>query len=196
MTLFISSYSREVYLAAATYLSSRAFPSTLLSSSPSLVANESSYPILLPGIDALNHARGQPVTWQVSSTAGNDGDAIAAGGGATAIIPDTAPELRVQLILNTPSAAGQELFNNYGPKPNSSLILGYGFSIADNPDDTIILKLGTQAATSTNVRAPVKNGSGKGGHEIGRGAKGADALWEEAREHVAANSVVDEDEEG
>lgn len=172
-----------MYLAAATYLSSRAFPSTLLSPSPSLVANETSYPILLPGIDSLNHARGQPVTWQITSTARNDRTGNANEDDTLMEAPDIAPELCIQLVLNTPSIVGQELFNNYGPKPNASLILGYGFSIADNPDDTIILKLGTQAVSSARTAASNK----KVGHEIGHNARGADPLWEEARDHVAAN---------
>jgi hypothetical protein len=58
------------------------------------------------------------------------------------------------------------LFNNYGPKPNSELILGYGFSLTDKPVDTIVLKVG-------------------GGHSltkkwvIGRNAAGMDGLWVE-----------------
>lgn len=34
------------------------------------------------------------------------------------------------------------MFNNYGPKPNSELLLGYGFVLPNNPEDTIVLKLG------------------------------------------------------
>ena len=56
----------EMYQKAATYLSSRAFPSTLLSSNPSLVVTPSSYPVLLPGVDMFNHKRAQPVSWTIS----------------------------------------------------------------------------------------------------------------------------------
>ena len=59
-------FTWQEYLTASTYLSSRAFPSTLLSETPSLVSSPSSYPILLPGVDSLNHARAQPVSWVVS----------------------------------------------------------------------------------------------------------------------------------
>lgn len=83
-----------MYLTAATYLSSRAFPSTLLSLAPSLVATPSSFPVLLPGIDALNHKRGQAVTWVVDG-AGSSGPAIG-------------------LVVHTPTPAGAEIFNNYG----------------------------------------------------------------------------------
>ena len=54
--------------------------------------------------------------------------------------------------------------NNYGPKPNSELILGYGFSLPQNPDDTIVLKI-----------------SGINGKkwEVGRSARDATGLWNE-----------------
>ena len=45
------------------------------------------------------------------------------------------------LIIHTPAKKGEELYNNYGPKPNAELVLGYGFSIENNPDDTIRLKI-------------------------------------------------------
>lgn len=39
-------------------------------------------------------------------------------------------------------AEGDQLFNNYGPKPNDELLMGYGFAIPGNPDNTLPLKLG------------------------------------------------------
>jgi len=68
------------------------------------------------------------------------------------------------LVLHTTTPKGDELFNNYGPKPNSELILGYGFSIPRNPDDTIVLKIGG------------KFGDGKK-WEIGREAQGVENMW-------------------
>ncbi|KAI9447711.1 hypothetical protein H4582DRAFT_1895801 [Lactarius indigo] len=73
----------ERYLTASTYLSSRAFSSTLLSTSPSLLQT-----------------------------------------------PDS-----ISLVARTAVDGGAEIFNNYGAKPNSELLLGYGFTIPDNPDD-------------------------------------------------------------
>lgn len=35
----------------------------------------------------------------------------------------------------------QEVYNNYGPKSNDELLMGYGFCLADNPDDTVLLTL-------------------------------------------------------
>ena len=149
-TITLSSH-REYYLTAATYLSSRAFPSSLLSPTPTLVHSDSTQPILIPGVDALNHARGQPVSWSVT-------------------IPESKDEVvsrkpTISLIVHRPTPEGEELFNNYGPKPNSELILGYGFSMPNNPDDTIVLQIGGL------------EGSGAKKWEIGRKAQGADAFW-------------------
>ena len=173
-----------MYLAAATYLSSRAFPSTLLSPNPSLIATPSSYQVLLPGVDSLNHARGTPVTWNVvrKPVAINSADA------------SKASDLNIALTLNRPYGAGSELFNNYGPKPNSSLILGYGFAAKDNPDDTIMLKIGFKGGSqgpAPHDQPPVQSE-----HEVGRDARGADRLWDSVRALVASNfsDFDDEDE--
>lgn len=157
----------DFYLTASTYLASRAFPSSILSPNPTLVASPSSYPILLPGIDTLNHARGQPVTWLVS-------------------YPNKTPaasvrEPSVSLVLHAPTQTGEELFNNYGPKPNSELILAYGFTLPDNPDDTIVLRIGGQGGTGKKW-------------EVGRDARGFDAVWEEVHT-IFSSQGGDEDAE-
>lgn len=90
----------------------------------------------------------------------------------------SAEEPLISLVIHTPISAGQELFNNYGPKPNSELILGYGFSLPENPDDTIVLKVG---------------GSEKK-WEIGRDARGMEGLWTEILTLVA--SQVDSEADG
>ncbi|EED83649.1 predicted protein [Postia placenta Mad-698-R] len=156
---------RERYLTASTYLSSRAFPSTLLSPTPSLAPSPDSHPVLLPGVDALNHARGQPVSWAVS-TAPN------------------APS-SISLVLHNAHPAGAELFNNYGPKPNAELILGYGFALPHNPDDTIVLKLGGASAAQH-----AQHNNAVAGWEVGRGALGAEPVWE-----AVLAAVCDPDEE-
>ncbi|KAG1803172.1 uncharacterized protein BJ212DRAFT_1396542 [Suillus subaureus] len=125
-------YTWDKYLRASTYLSTRAFPSTLLSRSPTLQTTSSSYPFMLPGVDILNHSRGQPVSWCTSY-----------------------PE--------------EKVFNNYGLKANDELILGYGFSLPQNPDDKITLQLGG----SSNKWV------------IGRLASGVEGLWNEVRRLVA-----------
>jgi hypothetical protein len=70
----------------------------------------------------------------------------------------------ISVVLHTPADRGQELLNNYGAKPNSELILGYGFSLPQNPDDTIVLKIG---------------GIDGKKWEIGRSAKGVEGIWNE-----------------
>ncbi|OSX56701.1 hypothetical protein POSPLADRAFT_1159712, partial [Postia placenta MAD-698-R-SB12] len=161
-------FTWDRYLTASTYLSSRAFPSTLLSPTPSLAPSPDSHPVLLPGVDALNHARGQPVSWAVS-TAPN------------------APS-SISLVLHNAHPAGAELFNNYGPKPNAELILGYGFALPHNPDDTIVLKLGGAPAAQ---HAP--QNSAVVGWEVGRDARGAEPVWEAVLAAVCESDTEDED---
>ncbi|KAF7355622.1 SET domain-containing protein [Mycena sanguinolenta] len=141
-------FTWELYLTAATHLSSRAFPSTLVSRNLTLTSPGDPEPILLPGVDSLNHARAEPVSWVQSYL----------GSGP---VPDAGS--CISLVLHNPVTAGAELFNNYGPKPNAELILGYGFSLPNNPDDTIVLKLG---------------GPQGGRWEVGREARGADPVWD------------------
>jgi len=119
-----------------------------------LVVTETSYPVLIPGVDLLNHARAHAVTWEVSP--------LSSG-------------LSLALKQHLPTSQAAELFNNYGPKSNASLILGYGFALENNPDDTITLKMG---GTSTS-------------HEVGRSSTGADTLWTDLR-HVVLQSIQEE----
>jgi hypothetical protein len=88
--------NRTAYLTASTYLSSRAFPSTLLSAHPTLVAASTSHPVLLPGIDALNHKRGQAVSWIVDGAGENWHD------------------MSISLVVHVSTPEGEEVFNNYG----------------------------------------------------------------------------------
>ncbi|KAF5393167.1 hypothetical protein D9757_001238 [Collybiopsis confluens] len=143
-----NAFTWDLYLVSASHISSRAFPSTLLSKNPSLISSSSTEPILLPGFDSLNHARGQPVSWIVTYPEDETNTS----------------EPHLCLVIHIPTPAGSELFNNYGAKPNSELILGYGFSLAENPDDTILLKIGGGAGSTRKC-------------EIGRNSQGADGLW-------------------
>ncbi|KAF7791541.1 hypothetical protein EIP86_002557 [Pleurotus ostreatoroseus] len=158
------------YLTASTYLSSRAFPSTLLSENPSLVSTPSSYPVLLPGVDNLNHARAQPVSWVVTHPSSS-----------TSYTHVPAPPLTptISLVLHTSTAAGNELFNNYGPKPNAELILGYGFALPHNPDDTIVLKIGSANADDAGIESK---------WEVGRQARGVEPVWEAVKAAVRAQN--------
>ncbi|ESK96869.1 lysine methyltransferase [Moniliophthora roreri MCA 2997] len=146
-------FTWELYLTATTHITSRAFPSTLLSNHPSLQSSSSTEPVLLPGIDSLNHGRGKAVSWTVSYP-------------TQEVLEKTVEEPCISLIVHYPVLAGGEVLNNYGAKPNSELILGYGFSLSENPEDTILLKVGGSASDTKRW-------------EIGRSARGMDGLWAE-----------------
>ncbi|KAJ7490284.1 SET domain protein [Mycena galericulata] len=156
-------FTWELFLTAATHLSSRAFPSTLLSQAMSLTSPSDPEPILLPGVDSLNHSRGEPVSW-IQSYIGNG--------------PEPAPGSAISLILHNEVAAGAQAFNNYGVKPNSELILGYGFSLPNNPDDTIVLKLGGVEGKKW---------------EVGRNNRGADAVWDHVLAMIGGSEPTYED---
>ncbi|KIY73840.1 SET domain-containing protein [Cylindrobasidium torrendii FP15055 ss-10] len=151
------SFTWDVYCASASYVASRAFPSSLLSDVPSLNVEDSTEPILLPGVDALNHARGQPVSWVITTTGGTDKS--------------------ISLVVHNPITAGSELFNNYGPKSNAEFITAYGFSIPENPDDTMLLKV-----------------PGREGWQIGREAQGMDTVWSVFLDTVKLQAFGEEDE--
>ncbi|KAH7882159.1 hypothetical protein F5I97DRAFT_1817676 [Phlebopus sp. FC_14] len=150
-----TSFTWERYLTASTHLSSRAFPSSILSPEPSLVYTPSTYPVLLPVVDLLNHKRGQPVSWVVSyNKEESRGNGIPSG--------------TVSIVSHTAMNPGEEIFNNYGVKANDELILGYGFALADNPDDRVTLQLGGSSQK----------------WEIGRNARNVEGLWDQVRSLV------------
>ena len=98
---------------------------------------EESHPVLIPGMDIFNRestyfpkscrelypdsadSRGQPITWLTSSD------------------PRT-----ISLVAPSTIESGVQVYNNYGPKPNEELLLGYGFVLSPNPDDVLPLRLG------------------------------------------------------
>jgi hypothetical protein len=183
---------RERFLTASTYLSSRAFPSTLLSSSPSLVQRPDSYPVFIPGVDALNHARAQPVSWVVTSSSNASAPAAAQHENTST------PASSISLVTHSASKPGTEIFNNYGAKPNSELILGYGFTLPANPDDTIVLKIGgtrDAAPTPTSTNAPAAVIAARAAYEVGRGARGAPAMWDAIMDAVTTAEEGSEEEE-
>lgn len=82
-------------------------------------------------IDAdIPDSRGQPITWLTSSD------------------PRT-----ISLVAPSPIDSGVQVYNNYGPKPNEELLLGYGFVLNPNPDDVLPLRLG---GIGSNVSANKK----------------------------------------
>lgn len=130
----------------------------MLSPEPSLAHTEDSHPILLPGVDSLNHARAHPVSWVVQYP------------------PSTNSEPSIELHVHSITSVGVEVFNNYGPKPNAELLLGYGFTLQNNPDDTIVLKVGGSSAEGRKW-------------EVGRDALGADGLWQEILVNIKSQNI-------
>ncbi|TGZ78704.1 SET domain-containing protein [Ascodesmis nigricans] len=103
-------YTWDLILWSATVLTTRSFLGSLLRPTTSSPKPTDSHPVLFPLVDSLNHRPLTPITWSPSTTC-------------------------LSLFPNTPISASSELYNNYGPKPNAELLMGYGFSLASNPCD-------------------------------------------------------------
>ncbi|KAL5118504.1 hypothetical protein ACEQ8H_003519 [Pleosporales sp. CAS-2024a] len=103
----------ETLLWAATIFTSRAFIST------HIVPDHDTVPVLFPVIDLFNHSATAQVEWHFE--------------------PSTAFSLK--LLQADAVKPGQEVFNNYAPKQNDELLLGYGFCLEENPIDQFPLKL-------------------------------------------------------
>lgn len=140
----------SIWTWAATAYSSRAFP-------PSLVAqpeDERSLvgPVLLPGIDAFNHARGVPVTWTYPCVPTDEPEKPARA--APSATSDAEMEVAITLGYTVP--ANTQAFNCYGGKSNEEFLAGYGFVLdtPDLPDDTLTLVLGGKSGEASDEAAP------------------------------------------
>ncbi|KAF2130441.1 SET domain-containing protein [Dothidotthia symphoricarpi CBS 119687] len=103
----------DLLLWAATIFTSRAFIST------HILPDQETIPILFPVVDILNHSVSAKVEW------------------------DFQPHrsFTLKCLDGATFGPGEELFNNYAPKQNDELLLGYGFCLADNPIEQFALKL-------------------------------------------------------
>lgn len=79
-------------------------------------AEDQDFPVLFPVIDIPNHSNDARVDW--------------------AFDPG-----RFSITIRDGVAASVEVFNNYGPKSNDELLLGYGFCTESNPNDKVLLTL-------------------------------------------------------
>lgn len=59
------------------------------------------------------------------------------------------------------------MFNNYGPKPNEELLLGYGFVLDPNPDDVVPLRLGGNMSRDGSLSDAKKRRLAAKGLEVG-----------------------------
>ncbi|KAH6633360.1 hypothetical protein C7974DRAFT_392629 [Boeremia exigua] len=104
------------FLWAATIFTSRAFIST------HILPEIETIPILFPVVDILNHSVTAKVEWDFR--------------------PHQSFTLRC--LDSSTFTANEELYNNYAPKQNDELLLGYGFCLLDNPIEQFALKLAFQ----------------------------------------------------
>lgn len=124
---------------------SRAFPPKM--ASPPDHDRSLSSPILLPGMDAFNHARGVPVTWAYPCAP----DQAEPTKAAVSLSQEKSPDFETSelaLTLHYPVEQGGQVFNSYGGKSNEEFLAGYGFVLPEGLDDTLTLVLG-DAASST-----------------------------------------------
>ncbi|KAK3640108.1 hypothetical protein LTR56_012084 [Elasticomyces elasticus] len=89
---------------------------TVLLDMSSAPAEDLHFSVLFPVQDAGNHSNNAHVDWAYDPG-------------------------RFSVSVTDPVEAGAEVFNNYGPKGNDELLMGYGFCIPDNPYDTVMLTL-------------------------------------------------------
>jgi hypothetical protein len=101
---------------AATIFTSRAFIST------HILPERETIPILFPVVDILNHSVTAKVEWDFQPH----------------------KSFTLKCLEGERFQPGQELFNNYAPKQNDELLLGYGFCLAENPIEQFALKLAFQ----------------------------------------------------
>ncbi len=123
-------WGKEMYTWASTIFSSRSFVSTLipphvygekldeLDASGKMtwrehLREEGPYPVLFPLLDIANHNPTAKVEWFVDAQS---------------------PIRTVSVKTDDSIKAGEQIFNNYAPKANTELLLGYGFMLDDNDD--------------------------------------------------------------
>ncbi|OBT86982.1 hypothetical protein VE02_04572 [Pseudogymnoascus sp. 03VT05] len=125
----------ELYKWASTIFSSRSFVSKLIpdevygdvldqpiegyASWREKIAEEGPYPVLFPLLDIANHDAKARVEWFVNAQG---------------------PVKDFSIITDGEIGAGEQVFNNYAPKGNTELLMGYGFFIPGNDDVAIELK--------------------------------------------------------
>lgn len=128
----------NLYKWACTIFSSRSFVSTLIPPEVyggkldekvtlgkeetwrEFIKKEGPYPVLFPLVDIANHDPKARVEWFADATS----------------------EVKSVSIKNDEGIkAGEQIFNNYAPKGNSELLLGYGFMLPDNDDFAVEMRV-------------------------------------------------------
>ncbi|CAK7564152.1 MAG: hypothetical protein SEPTF4163_002036 [Sporothrix epigloea] len=120
------------------------------------------FSMLLPVLDIGNHDPRAVVQWQPVVDASRE--ALSSSTALTSI-PATATDHAIVFSTGTAHSSGQPVFNNYGNKTNSELLVGYGFVLAPTPDmhndyvhlrkrgelDPLASDMDTAAGTSANT---------------------------------------------
>jgi hypothetical protein len=92
------------------------------------------YPILFPVVDIFNHLFASKVSWTITAPASKDYSGSA-----------------FSLALNHSIPRGSQVYNNYAPKGNEELLVGYGFCLLDNPCDQVAMRLTKPADNVLNI---------------------------------------------
>ncbi|KAK6541253.1 hypothetical protein TWF694_008619 [Orbilia ellipsospora] len=119
----IEKYTWDLYLRSATLYTSRSFPSQLVGITQNATApsacdaqkHTESFPVLIPLVDILNHQPSTKIVWK-----------------------PTPESFSLEALGHLP--IGSQVFNNYGPKANEELLMGYGFVIPGSPVDSLAMK--------------------------------------------------------
>jgi hypothetical protein len=132
---------------------------------PPSLSSRNAVPMLVPLVDALNHARGTPISWSVDKQ--EDASQVT--------------NKSLSLVSHRRTEPFKEMFNNYGAKPNDEFLLGYGFTLANNPEDIVFLKLPGSQRNFRIVRAALGLGE-------------AQAVWDEIGRRLQEGFATDEDD--
>jgi hypothetical protein len=124
---------------------------------PPSLSSRNAAPMLVPLVDALNHARGTPISWSIDKQEEDTG------------VPSQVTKKSLSLVSHQHTGPFEEMFNNYGAKPNDEFLLGYGFTLPNNPEDVLLLKLPGSERNFRIIRAALGLGEAQAvWHEIGR----------------------------
>ena len=114
-----------------------------------------------------------------------------------------APELQAFVVRATrPYARHEEVFVEYGPKPNALLLADYGFVVADNPHDVVSFGFDVteadphrekkhQLAAEVTEGLPWATGEGKQGEEGKPSGKGKAKKQGDGGSQAAASAFAD-----
>jgi hypothetical protein len=116
----------DLYKWAATIFSSRSFISALIPEeifrmpvTHGTKSFDDIFPVLFPLLDLPNHSSAAKVTWFTN-------------------VQNEPKDLSI--IVDSEIPCGQQIFNNYAPKSNTELMLGYGFCIPGNDEVSLAFK--------------------------------------------------------